>query len=98
MKNLVMCLGCGLIALAIGCGGEPSTTPATPVVTPDPKTMMQNMPAGDPSAAAAPADGGVAAPADGGTAPAGGGEKPAEKAAEPTDKPADDKPAEKTDK
>jgi hypothetical protein len=38
MKKLANLLGCGVVALAIGCGDSAPSTPAPPL--PDPKNMM----------------------------------------------------------
>lgn len=97
MKKLGMLLGCGLMALAIGCGAEEVKTPtvAPTTVGADYKAKMEGgvAPAGD---AAAPA-GDAAAPAGDAAGEKKEGDAPAEKKEgdAPAEKKEGDAPAEK---
>lgn len=88
MKKLGMLLGCGLVALAIGCGDSGSGNTAPPVTTPDSAKMREMMekngPGAPPAGAETPASD-PAAPAD------AAGEKKEDPAAEKKE----DAPAEK---
>ena len=96
MKKLVMCLGCGVVAFAIGCGdggGGGSAAPTAPAATDaSNKAYMDKMTKGSTDGAAV-ADGDK--PAADGDKPAADGDKPAADGDKPAadDKPKEDKPA-----
>lgn len=89
MKKLAMLLGCGLMALAIGCGGESAPTKPAPV-PPGAGAMATDY--------KAKMEGGAVAPAGDAAAPAGEkkeGDAPAEKKEDAPAEKKEDAPAEK---
>lgn len=98
MKNLVAFLGCGVLALAIGCGdgGSAPVAPTAPAMSPDMVKSMQNPTQPTAAEGEKPADGGEKKEGD---APAEKkeGDAPAEKKEgdAPAEKKEGDAPAEK---